>query len=186
MDDGQLVELYLQRDQEAIRLSAQLYGARLRALAQGIVGSPQTAEECENDTYWAAWRAIPPHEPRGYLYAFLARITRHLALNRCRDEQRLKRGGTVYQLSAELEQCIPVPDDCLCRLDELALEQALNGFLAGLTAQKRWLFLRRYWYMDSIADISRRSGLSQGRVKTGLFRLRQQLRDYLVKEGYEL
>lgn len=186
MDDGQLVDLYLQRDQEAIRLSAQTYGARLRALAQGITGDVRTAEECENDTYWAAWRAIPPHEPRDYLYAFLARITRHLALNRCRDEQRLKRGGMVYQLSAELEQCIPAPDDCRCRLNELALQEALNGFLAGLTTQKRWLFLRRYWYMDSIADISRRSGLPQGRVKTSLFRLRQQLRDYLVKEGYEL
>lgn len=90
VDDNGIVALYLLRDEAAIRQTAEKYGGRLRALAYGIVRDPQTAEECENDAYLEAWRSIPPHEPRDYLYAFLARITRHISLNRCRDRGRLK------------------------------------------------------------------------------------------------
>lgn len=186
MDDGQIVELYLDRDESAIASTAEKYGRRLRALALGMVEDAQTAEECENDTYWEAWRSIPPHEPRDYLYPFLARIVRHTALNRCRDRGRLKRAAFVTQLSAELEQCIPAPDDAACRLDELALREAINGFLAGLDGEKRNMFLRRYWFLDPVADIAARFGCSQGRVKTTLFRVRAKLRDYLEQEGCTL
>ena len=89
MDDREIVKRYLARDESAIRETAGKYGARLRSLALGIVRDAQTAEECENDTYLEAWNSIPPHEPGGYLYPFLARITRHLSLNRCRDRDRL-------------------------------------------------------------------------------------------------
>ncbi len=187
MDDNQrIVELYLSRDEAAIAQTAEKFGRRLRALSYGIVNDQQTAEECENDTYMEAWNRIPPHEPRQYLYAFLARITRHLSLNCCRDRQRLKRRAFLYELSAELEQCILAPDDASCRLDERALGEAINGFLAGLSEEKRSVFVRRYWYMDSIADIAQRYSLSQSKVKTMLFRSRAQLRVYLEKEGYEL
>lgn len=186
MDDGRIVDLFLARDEAAIRYAAEKYGGRLRALSQGIVGDVQTAEECENDAYAEAWSAIPPHEPRDYLYAFLARIVRNISLNRCRDRDRLKRKAVVCAFSTELEQCIPAPDDCQCRLDDLALRAAINGFLAGLSAEKRRIFLRRYWYLDSIGDIARRYGLSGSKVKTTLFRMRRQLRDYLEKEGYTI
>ena len=85
-----------------------------------------------------------------------------------------------------MEQCIPAPDDCECRIDEMAFADALNGFLESLTAEKRGIFLRRYWYLDSIADISKRFGCSESKVKTTLFRSRNRLRDYLEREGYEL
>lgn len=186
MDDSRIVDLYLDRDETAIGLTAEKYGGRLRALALGIVADRQTAEECENDTYLEAWRAIPPHEPRGYLYPFLARITRHLSLNRCRERGRLKRAAFISELSAELEQCIPAPDDTACRLDELALREAINGFLGTLDEEKRAVFLRRYWYLDSVGAISKRFALSQSKVKTMLFRSRNQLRAYLEKEGYIL
>lgn len=78
MEDNRIVELYLLRDERAIGQTAEKFGSRLRSLAFGIVNDRQTAEECENDTYMEAWNAIPPHEPRNYLYAFLARITRHI------------------------------------------------------------------------------------------------------------
>ncbi len=107
MDDDQIVELYLTRDEDAIRKTAEKYGNRLRALSFGIVQDEQTAEECENDTYMKAWDAIPPNEPKDYLYAFLARIARHISLNCCRDRNRLKRSAFVCELSTELEQCIP-------------------------------------------------------------------------------
>lgn len=111
MDDRGIVALYLRRDETAIRQTAEKYGSRLRTLAYRIVNDLQTAEECENDTYMEAWNTIPPHEPSDYFYAFLARITRHISLNRCRDRDRLKRSAFICELSAEMEQCIPAPDN---------------------------------------------------------------------------
>ena len=186
MEDGRIVELYLARNETAIRETADTYGGRLRALAKGIVCDAQTAEECENDTYLEAWNSIPPHEPRGYLYAFLARITRHLALNCCRNRRRLKRSAHVMGLTAEMEACLPAPDNEPCRLDDESLAKALNGFLASLPAEKRNIFIRRYWYLDSVADIASRYAFSQSKVKTTLHRMRTQLREYLEKEGYAL
>lgn len=108
MEDDAIVTLYWQRNEEALRASAEKYGSRLRGLAQRILADAHDAEECENDTYLAAWNAIPPHEPRSYLFAFLARITRHLSLDRCRSRDREKRGGgRVDALTEELIQCLP-------------------------------------------------------------------------------
>ena len=132
MEDGQIVDLFLSRNEAAIQCSSEKYGLRLRALALHIVGETQTAEECENDAYLAAWNAIPPHEPRDYLYAFLARTVRNIALNRCRSQSRLKRDAFVAELSREMEECIPAPDDLESRLDALALQEALNSFLGTL------------------------------------------------------
>ena len=186
MEDNTIVELYLLRDQAAVRQTAEKYGSRLRSVAYGIVKDTQTAEECENDTYMQAWNAIPPHEPRSYLYAFLARITRHVSLNCCRSRSRLKRSAFICQLSTEMEQCIPAPDDVECRIDDMALSEAINRFLAALHQEKRNIFIRRYWYMDSIADISKRFALSESKVKTTLFRCRNQLREHLEREGYTI
>lgn len=186
MDDTQIVELYLLRDEAAIERTAEKYGSRLRTLAYGILTDRQAAEECENDTYMQAWNSIPPHEPRDYLYAFLARISRHIALNFCRDRSRLKRSAFITELSAEMEECIPAPDDTGRRTDDMALAAALNAFLGELNEEKRSIFVRRYWYLDSIADISERFALSESKVKTTLFRCRNRLREHLEKEGYTL
>ena len=186
LDDNKIVELYLLRDETAIKQTAEKYGSRLRALAYGIVDDQQTAEECENDTYMETWNTIPPHEPRGYLYAFLARITRHISLNCCRDRNRLKRSAFICELSMEMEQCIPAPDDVECRIEDMVLSKAINGFLSKLDEEKRNIFIRRYWYLDSITAISKRFALSESKVKTTLFRCRNQLRAYLKREGYTL
>lgn len=186
MDDNEIVALYLRRDEAAIGQTSEKYGSRLRTLSYGIVNDLPTAEECENDTYMEAWNSIPPHEPGGYLFAFLARITRHISLDYCRKRSRLKRDAVLCQLSAEMEQCIPAPDDVQCRMDGVALGEAINGFLGTLGEEQRNVFLRRYWYLDSIAAISKRFALSQSKVKTMLFRSRNRLRDYLMKEGYTL
>lgn len=186
MDDNKIIDLYLLRDEAAIKLTTEKYGSRLRSLAYGIVKDRQTAEECENDTYMEAWGSIPPHEPRDYFYAFLARIARHIALNWCRDRSRLKRNAFICELSAELEQCIPTSDSVERSIDDMALRNALNDFLSKLDAEKRNIFVRRYWYMDSVADISKRFALSESKVKTTLFRCRNKLREYLCKEGYAL
>lgn len=186
MDDDKIVELYLHRDETAIKQTSEKFGNRLRALAYGIINDRQAAEECENDTYMEAWISIPPHEPRTYLYAFLARITRHVSLNCCRERSRLKRSAFICELSTELEQCIPAPDDVECRIDNMALRDAINGFLSTLEEEKRNIFIRRYWYLDSISAISKRFVLSESKVKTTLFRCRSKLREYLYKEGYTI
>lgn len=186
MDDYKIVELYLLRDESAIKRTIDKYGRRLRSLALGIVGDEQTAEECENDTYLEAWNLIPPHEPKNYLYAFLARITRHLSLNCCRNRSRLKRSAFICELSTEMEQCIPAPNDLECRIEDNALADTINKFLGKLNEEKRSIFIRRYWFMDSIIDIAKRYGISESKVKTTLFRCRKDLKKFLIKEGHLL
>lgn len=186
LEDDEIVQLYLRRSESAIEYTCEKYGSRLRALAQGIVNDLPTAQECENDTYWEAWNSIPPHKPTQYLYAFLARITRHIALNRCREHSRLKRRALICELSAEMEQCIPTPDNTQCRIDDMVLSEAINEFLGTLSEEKRNVFVRRYWYLDSIADVSKRFALSESKVKTMLFRIRTQLREYLEREAFML
>lgn len=186
MEDSKIIDLYLLRDDEAVKQTADKYGKRLRSLSYAVVKDRQTAEECENDTYIQAWNTIPPNEPRTYLYPYLARIVRHISLNCCRDRSRLKRNAYICELSTELQQCIPSPVDLESRLDDMVLQEILNDFLGELDAKKRNIFIRRYWYLDSVAQISRRFHLSQSNVKTTLFRCRKQLQEKLQKEGYNL
>lgn len=141
MDDNKIIDLYLRRDETAVKQTSEKFGDHLRALVYGIVKDHQTAEECENDTYLKAWSSIPPHEPREYLYAFLARITRHISLDCCRKRSRLKRRAFISELSSEMEQCIPASDDVECRIDDIILGQAINGFLSTLNEEKRNVFI---------------------------------------------
>lgn len=186
MEDAAIVSLFLARDETAIRYTAEKYGDRLRGLALRIVNDAYCAEECENDAYLSAWNLIPPHEPRDYLFAFLGRIVRHIAIDRCRKQQAEKRSAAVCGLTAELEQCLPAADDVEGEVNAKALAQAINGFLSGCTADQRKIFLRRYWYCDSIEQISRLYGFSQSKVKTTLFRLRGALKEELRKEGFSV
>lgn len=184
MDDNKIVELYLSRDETAINETRNKYSARLRALSYNIVNDIHTTEECENDTYMQAWKSIPPHEPRDYLYAYLARIIRHISLNRCRESNRLKRIAFICELSHELEQCIPATNNVEAFVNDIVFCEIINNFLSKLGEEKRNIFLRRYWYFDSIADISKRLDISKSKVKTTLFRIRDELRQHLEKEGY--
>lgn len=186
MEDEQIVEMYLCRNEAALKNTAEKYGARLRNLANNILEDMTSAEECENDTYMEAWNSIPPHEPRTYLFPFLARITRHISLDYCRKRSRIKRKSFLTELTEEMEQCIPAPNDTECQLDGLILGSAISTFLRRIPEERRNAFLRRYWYLDSIAAISKRFALSESKVKSMLFRCRNELREYLIKEGYTL
>lgn len=186
MDDNKIIDLFLARDESAITQTSEKYGSRLRSLAYNILEDLSAAEECENDTYMEAWRSIPPHEPRSYLFAFLARITRHTALDICKERNRLKRSAFISELSEEMEQCIPSPDDTECQIDALLLSETINAFLSTLSEDKRNVFIRRYWFMDSVADIAKFYGMSQSKIKSILFRSRNQLREYLEQKGIEI
>ena len=183
LDDNTIVEFYLKRDERAIKSSSEKYGKRLHYLAEHITADSFSADECENDTYMQAWNNIPPHEPRDYLYAFLARITRHIALNICEKNNALKRHGDIAELGEELDLCIAAEDNTERVIDDMALKTALNSFLASLDEEKRNIFIRRYWFMDDISDISERYGYSQSKIKSMLMRLRLKLREKLDNDN---
>ena len=184
MDDSKIVELYLSRNESAISQTAQKYGLKLRRIADSILNNMASAEECENDTYLEAWNRIPPNEPRTYLFAFLGKITRHLAIDECRKNTSQKRYALYCELTQEMEQCIPSKNNVeeAFAADELAL--SINAFLATCSEDQRNIFVRRYWYFDTVAEISKKYGYSQSKVKTALFRMREGLKKHLEKEGY--
>lgn len=184
MDDAAIVELYLSRDETAISQTAQKYGWSLRRIANQILNNMASSEECENDTYLEAWNRIPPNEPRTYLFAFLGRITRHLAIDLCRKDASRKRYALYCELTQEMEQCIPGRELVEESLAAEALSQSINAFLHTIPEEQRNIFVRRYWYFDTVSDISQRFGCSQSKAKTTLFRLREKLKQHLTKEGY--
>jgi len=184
MEDSQIVDLYLARDERAVSETAQKYGRRLRQLAQRILDDAQSAEECENDTYHAAWNSIPPHTPRTYLFAFLGRITRHLAIDACRRASGRKRRALLCELTQEMEACIPGGNDAAETVEAEELARAIDAFLGTCGAEQRDMFVRRYWYFDTVRELSARYGCTQSKVKTTLLRLRERLKLYLEKEGY--
>ena len=183
MEDETIIDLYFAREERAISETGKKYGSYCRSIAFNILHSHEDTEECVSDTYLGAWTRIPPHEPRTYFFAFLARIVRAASIDRCRKNMRQKRTAHVEELTKELEECIAAPDDLGCRLDDRAIADALNGFLGTLTPETRQIFLRRYWYADSIRDLALRFGYTEGKVKTLLFRTRARLRGYLDERG---
>lgn len=182
MEDREIVELFWTRDDGAIPAAQARYGVRLLRLAEQLLRSPQDAEECLNDTWLHAWNAIPPERPER-LFAYLARVCRNLALDRLDRRSAQKRAGEL--LTAELETCVPPALQGRDTAQE-ALGEALTAFLESLPADQRRVFLRRYWFGDSIRDIARRYGYGESKVKVLLLRLRRRLRAYLEKEGISL
>lgn len=184
MDDGTILKLYFARDEQAIRETDRAYGRKLYSLSQRILSSREDAQESVNDTYLQTWRTIPPKKPR-YFYAFLAAICRNLSLNRLDWNLAAKRKAEVVYLSQEMELCIPDrrQED---HMESRQLRQVLENFLDSLPKEHRLIFLRRYLYMDTIAEIAARYGLSESNVKTRLHRTREKLRIFLQQEGVSL
>ena len=181
MEDSQIIDLYFARKEEAITQTDLAHGRRLHGLARGILDSHEDAQECVSDTYLKAWETIPPTRPT-YFDAYLAKICRFLAYGRLDWKNAAKRRAEVVELTAEMELCIP--DMARERqMESQELGELLNDFLATLNADSRRVFLRRYWFGDSIEEIARRFGMGQSNVKTRLFRARNALRAYLEKEG---
>ncbi len=182
MDDTNIIELYWERNESAIAETAYKYGKKLGQLGQRILESREDAEECVNDAYLRAWNSIPPARP-DHLFAYLAKITRNLALNVLEKKRADKRRGIVVELSKELEQCLSDRDELERIGDSEEIGEAINGFLGMQPALMRRVFIRRYWYMDSVREIAFLYGIKESRVKSILFRMRGGLRKYLEKEG---
>ena len=186
MNDQRIVELYWQRDESAIRLTADAYGLMLLGIARRILTDDGESEETVNDTYLRAWDTIPPNRPFR-LGAYLSKITRELAVDRYRRRQAKKRAGSEYALSLdELGECIPggeKPDE---GLDADRLAEVIGAYLHTVSAGAREAFILRYFYAMPLQEIARRQRISLSSVKTTLHRIRGGLRDYLEKEGYSV
>lgn len=180
--DMEIIDKLWARSEDGLACLSGHYGSRLLAIARSILDGEEAAE-CVNDTLLAVWESIPPARP-DFLFAYTAAICRNLAYDRLRWENAKKRRAEVVSLSAEMEECIPAH----AGFGEASVEltQLIAGFLRGLPKEKRVMFVRRYWYGDSLETISGRFGCSVSRVKSILFRVRKGCRDYLEKEGVRI
>jgi RNA polymerase sigma-70 factor (ECF subfamily) len=186
MDDAEIVLLYWERNEQAIPATAEKYENYCTTIARNILGNREDAEECVNDTYLHAWNAMPPHRP-AILATFLGKITRNLSLNRFRHNTADKRGGgALPAVLDELSELVSSGDDVAQAFQTGELVKAIDTFLDTLSSEKRCIFVRRYWYTDSISDIAVRYGMRDGAVTMTLSRLRSKLHSYLTERGFEL
>lgn len=184
MTDEMIIELYLQRSEDAICETDAAYGRYLHYISFGILRDDGDAKETVNDTYFKAWNSIPPQHPNP-LKTFLARITRQLSINRLEFENAKKRGGGQYALVLEeLEECIPDRHAETDVTDSIVLRDLLTDFLRGLAPTERLVFVRRYWHMHTVAEIAHDFAMSQSKVKSMLMRTRKKLKARLNEEGF--
>lgn len=181
MDDSKIIELFFARNEDAIKHTDDTYGRRLFHLADNIVHNDQDAEESVSDTYMKAWDTIPPKKPV-HLFAYLAKICRNFALKKLDWKAAAKRNAEVVSLTQEMEICIPdTSRDAEVEARELG--RILDAFLRTLSDENQMVFLRRYWYVDTIAEIAARYGISESAVQMRLNRTRAKLCTDLEKEG---
>ena len=184
MEDSKIIELFFARDEEAIRQTDMNYGKRLFVLADNILRSKEDAEESVSDTYLKAWERIPPTKPV-HFFGYLAKLCRHFALGRLDWNMAAKRKAEVVSLTQEMENCVP-DSRREAELVGKELGRILNAFLHSLSQENRMVFLRRYWYVDTVAEIAVRYGISESAVMTRLHRTRRKLQSYLEKEGIQV
>ena len=185
MDDKQIVELYWQRDEHAIEATAAKYGPYCMKISRNILEDRADSEENVNDTYLHAWNAMPPQRP-AILQAFLGKIARNLALNRYKAKSAQKRQGDALALSFdELDDCAVSLSGPESETAAAELGASISAFLRTQSEDARSMFILRYFYCDSIEEISSRFGCGESRVKTTLLRTRRKLKQHLIKEGYD-
>lgn len=186
MDDESIVQLYWDRNESAISESSKKYGAYCASIAHNILPNMADAEECVNDTWFHAWSAMPPHRP-SILATFLGKITRNLSFDRYKKLHREKRGGNNIDAALdELAECVSGVDDTERRWEEKELKEEINRFLSSLSEDKRYIFILRYWYVDSIAEIAKRMDISENNVSVTLSRIRTKLRARLIERGFDV
>ena len=182
-DDETILTLFEARNEQAIAVSEQQYGALCRSVARGITGSDEDAAECLSDALLTAWNAIPPAKPQN-LRAYLLRLVRNAALDRWRAAHTEKRQAAQIRSSLEeLAEIIPDSSDIVTETERREMLRAVTDFLRTLPQAQRDLFVRRYWYETDIASLARLFGMSQAHVRMTLSRLRKRLHQYLEKEG---
>ena len=185
MDDNEIVDLFFERSENAINELSAKYGNACLGLSRRITGSMQDAEECVNDAYLGVWNAIPPARPQP-LVAFVLRIVRNISVNRLEHNIAKKRQGDYQQCVKELERMTGSHDTPESEYEKALLSGYIDEFLNSLDKVNRYIFVRRYWYIDTYEDISKSVSIRAGAVRTRLSRTRKQLKAFLKGKGVEL
>lgn len=185
MEDEKIIGLYWERNEDAITETSAKYGKLFFRIASNILLNHEDSEECVNDTYLGLWNAIPKERPSPFS-VFASRITRNLALKKYEYFSAAKRNPEVVCSFEELGDCVSGREYVENEVENHRIERLIDTFLWQLGEEKRNIFLRRYWYFDSIDAICKRTGYSQSKIKSMLFYTRQKLRNYLESEGVEL
>ena len=182
MTDTEIINLFFERSEQAITELARKHGNAVARVARNILGNEQDTEECVNDTYLGTWKAIPPNRPSP-LRTFVCKIARNLAAAKYHANTAKKRNSRYDAALDELEGCLAAGGSVEEAYDAKELSEAINDFLAALSYTDRFLFVRRYWYSDSMQDIAAMTGSTANSVAVRLYRLREKLRHYLIREG---
>lgn len=185
MEDRQIVDLFFERNEQALKLTEEKYSRYCSYVANNILGCEEDTKECLNDMLLKAWHSIPPTRPDN-LKAYLAKIIRNLALDKYDHSHAQKRDNKDPLPFDELSECIPDGSSDSTMVDKIALKTALNGFLESLKEDKRIIFMQRYWYLSPVKEIALRFGVSENNIKVTLMRLRTKLKKYLEKEGVHI
>lgn len=180
MDDEKIIELFFARSEQGIRELDDKYGKICHRLSYNIVNDRQDAQECVNDAYLGAWNAIPPARPSPLL-SYIARIVRNISIKCYRKTEAAKRGGHYKAALEEIEGCIADRKNVEDEIDAKELARIIEQFLDTLTTENRVIFMRRYWFSDSLRDIAEFVGLSEKNVSVRLTRIREKLRSYLAE-----
>lgn len=185
ISDEQIIELFFSRSEHAIQETDAKYGGYIQSIARNFLPDESDCEECRNDAYLSLWKSIPPNRPR-LLAAYIAKIIRNLALDRCKEKSRKKRIPTSHQVSIdELYTCIQ-GTSMEEALDQTVLQSILNRFVKGLPEREKYIFICRYYCGDSAASISKSLGISESLVFKALAAMREQLKTAIEKEGYSV
>ena len=182
MEDSAIIELYWARNEDAITQTNVKYGTFCRRLAFNVLSSNEDSEECVNDTWHRAWDTMPPQQPDS-LRAYLGRIVRNLSISRLRQRTAQKRGGGLEVMLSELGDCLPAPHSVEQETEAKELAQLISIWLRSLSADDRAVFIRRYWYGDSLNDLSREWGCTANQMAKRMQRLRRALKARLEQEG---
>lgn len=186
MEDSRILDLYWQRDEQAIRETKDAYGGYCFSVANAVLENAWDAEEVVSDTWIQAWNSIPPNRP-AHLKQYLAKIARNLALNAYLAQNAQKRKGDQVSLALEeLGECIPSGETAEGHLEERELKDTISRFLRTQPLREQGIFLRRYFYLEPVEEIAQRYGLKEANVFQILSRTRRKLKAYLTKEGYAL
>lgn len=185
MEDERIIELFNARDESAIVESELKYGAYCRGIAQNLLGVREDAEECVSDTWHAAWESIPPERPRS-LKTYLGRIVRNISISRWRREHAQKRFADMDVLLSELDECVPDGFDTEREVERRALGESISRWLDTLPERERALFVRRFWYGESVTELAREERCTPPQLTQRLRRLRLKLKAHLEKEGADL
>ena len=184
MDDSKIIELFYERSEQAIVELSKKYGDTCHQIAFNILKNHSDAEECVNDAYLGAWNSIPPQNPKPLL-SYICKIVRNISVKRYRQNTAKKRNSYYDVALDELENCLPISEETYA-ISASELSKLLDDFLDGLDKTNRIMFVRRYWFSDSVSDIASMLGMNEHAVVARLSRTREKLRKYLVKKGVEI